>query len=48
LYGKTLIEKQITTGQQNVEIDVSNLASGVYFCTLKTDKKSSTKKLIIE
>ena len=48
LYGKTLIEKQIAEGYEKVEIDVSNLAGGVYFCTLKTDKKSSTKKLIIE
>ena len=48
LYGKTLIEKQIPAGIKNIEIDVSNLASGVYFCTMKKDKKSSTKKLIIE
>lgn len=48
LYGKILIKKQIATGHQKAEIDVSNLASGVYFCTMKTDKKRSTKKLIIE
>jgi photosystem II stability/assembly factor-like uncharacterized protein len=48
VYGKILIIKQIATGYKKVEIDVCNLAGGVYFCTLKTDKKSSTKKLIIE
>lgn len=48
LNGKILIEKQIPSGNENIEIDVSNLASGVYFCTMKTDKKSMTKKLIIE
>ena len=48
LFGKTLIEKQIPVGTKNIEIDVSDLASGVYFCTMKTDRKSSTKKLIIE
>ncbi len=48
LGGKTLIEKQIVRGYEQVEIDVNNLASGVYFCTLRTDKNSRTKKLIIE
>jgi len=48
LHGKTLLVKQIATGHEKVEIDVSNLSSGVYFCTLSTDKKNSTKKLIIE
>jgi len=48
LYGKTLLVKQIATRNEKLEIDVSNLASGIYFCTMRTDKKSSTKKLIIE
>ncbi len=48
LNGKNLIEKQIAGGYEKVEIDVNSLAGGVYFCTLKTGKKSSTKKLIIE
>lgn len=47
LNGKTLIKREII-GHEKVEIDVSNLASGVYFCTIRTDKKSSTKKLIKE
>jgi photosystem II stability/assembly factor-like uncharacterized protein len=48
LSGKTLIEKQVLRVYEKVEIDVNDLAGGVYFCTLRTDKKSSTKKLIIE
>ena len=48
LTGKKLLEKQIVAGTETVEIDVSNLACGVYFCTMRTDKKSSTKKLIIK
>jgi len=48
LNGKTLIEKEFSAGNEKVEIDVSNLASGVYLCTMRTDKKSSTKKLILD
>jgi photosystem II stability/assembly factor-like uncharacterized protein len=46
--GKEVLKQEIEQGNENIEIDVSNLISGVYFCTMKTDKKSSTKKLIIE
>ncbi len=46
--GITMIEKQFAAGHRQVEIDVIDLKSGVYFCTIKTDKKSSSKKLIIE
>ena len=48
LNGKTLIEKHIPSGTETVEIDVSNLASGVYFCKILTDKGNATKKLIIQ
>lgn len=47
LNGKTLIKREII-GHEKVEMDVSKLANGVYFCTIRTDKKSSTKKLIKE
>lgn len=46
--GKKVLEENINKGIENIEIDVSNLASGVYICTLRTDKKSNTKKLIVE
>jgi len=46
--GKKLLKKEIGEGNEHLEIDVSNLASGVYFCTLKTNKGTATKKLIVQ
>ena len=48
LNGKKLLEKQIHAGTETVEIDVSGLKSGVYFCRLLLEEKSITKKLIIK
>ena len=48
LDGKKIIEKEIETGTENIELVLNNLKSGMYFCKISTDKKSSTKKLIIE
>jgi len=48
LNGRKLLEKHIPSGTETVEIDVNNLANGVYFCTLKTNKGNATKKLIIQ
>jgi photosystem II stability/assembly factor-like uncharacterized protein len=48
LHGRKLLEKHITTGTEEVEVDVSNLTSGVYGCRLSTENKSVTKKIIIK
>lgn len=48
LNGKKLLEKQIPAENETVEIDVSGLESGVYFCKVSTDEFSVTKKLIIQ
>lgn len=48
LNGRKLLEKQIMAGTETVEIDVSYLQSGVYFCTMITEQGSTTKKLIIQ
>jgi hypothetical protein len=46
--GRKLLEKQIPAGVNEIEIDVSQLRNGVYFCKLSTKKESVTKKLIIK
>jgi len=43
-----LIERHIPAGTEEIEMDVSNLTSGVYGCRLSTDNISATKKLIIQ
>jgi len=48
LDGKKILEMEIETGLVNIELDLNNLKSGMYFCKLSTNKKSSTKKFIIE
>ncbi len=55
LNGKKLLEKHIPArpaggpaGTETVEIDVSRLKSGVYFCRVSSEKYSVTKKLIIQ
>lgn len=48
LNGRMLIEKSITWGAGNADIDVSWLESGVYFCRILTDEGSATQKLIIQ
>jgi hypothetical protein len=48
LNGRKLIEEQIPKGSETIEIDVSSLESGVYFCRLISENKSSTQKLIIQ
>ncbi len=46
--GKEVLKKEIRQGSENIEIDVSHLETGMYLCKISTNKKSSTKKLIIE
>jgi len=48
LEGKKILEKDIESGIEIIDLDLHNLKSGMYFCKLSTDKKSTTKKLIIE
>ncbi|MCD4697024.1 MAG: T9SS type A sorting domain-containing protein, partial [Bacteroidales bacterium] len=47
LNGKKLLEIQIPEGMETVEIDVSGLQNGVYFCRITTDETILTKKMII-
>jgi len=55
LNGRKLLETHIPArpaggpkGSETVEVDVSNLESGIYCCKVSTDKKSITKKIIIQ
>ncbi len=47
LNGKKLLEKQITKGTKEFTVDVSSLNSGLYFCRIRTENGSVTKKLVI-
>jgi len=44
---KTLVDKEQTLGQYSVPFNGKDLASGIYFYTLITDKFSQTKKMIL-
>jgi aminopeptidase N len=44
---KTLVNKEQTSGQYSVTFDGKQLASGIYFYTLSTDKFIQTKKMIL-
>jgi hypothetical protein len=48
LNSRKLLKKQIPAGSEIVEVDVSSLQSGIYFCRLISEKFSITKKLIIQ
>jgi hypothetical protein len=48
LNGRKLLQKHIPTGTENIEVDVSHLKNGVYFCRLISEKYSTTQKLIIQ
>lgn len=48
LDGKKLLVQKIKKGFENIEIDVSNMAIGMYLCKLSIGKRTSTKKIIIE
>jgi hypothetical protein len=43
---KHLINEKMMPGTHEMEIDLSDLKSGIYFCTLKTSDGIQTKKLI--
>ncbi len=48
LDGKKILEKEIETGIENIELDLSNLKNGMYLCKITIDNRSSTKKIIKE
>ena len=48
LHGKKLLEKHIPKGIGKIELDVSHLQSGMYFCRITAKYLSSTKKIIIQ
>lgn len=43
-----LFEKNFPAGSETVQIDVNDLESGVYFCTIRLQNHSLAKKLIIQ
>ncbi|TXE16399.1 T9SS type A sorting domain-containing protein [Psychroserpens burtonensis] len=47
LQGKRILEQYISEGN-NLELDITDLQSGLYFVKLNTNNKSRVKKLIIE
>jgi hypothetical protein len=47
LNGKKLLENQIPAGFEEINIDISRLQSGIYFCHLVFGDKSVTKRIII-
>ncbi|PKN97204.1 MAG: hypothetical protein CVU43_17570 [Chloroflexi bacterium HGW-Chloroflexi-5] len=48
LNGRKLLEKHIPKGSETIKVDVSSLQSGVNFCRLISENKSSTQKIIIQ
>jgi hypothetical protein len=48
VHGRKLLEKHFPAGTEEIEVDVSNLKSGVYGCRLSTENKSVTKKIIVK
>jgi len=46
--GKIILTKELNKGNDNIEINVSQLESEMYFCKITIDNKTSTKKIIIE
>jgi photosystem II stability/assembly factor-like uncharacterized protein len=48
LSGNKLLEENIEKGMESIEIDVSDLESGMYLCKITIGKRSSTKKIVKE
>jgi trimeric autotransporter adhesin len=44
---KRIVDNRQSAGQYDYTFEAENLASGIYFCTLKTDNYVETKKLIL-
>ncbi|MBL0062188.1 MAG: T9SS type A sorting domain-containing protein [bacterium] len=43
----TLVDEQLTAGNHRAQFDGSRLASGVYFCSLRTASQSLTRKMVL-
>ncbi len=48
LGGKSVLKKKIERGNENIVINIHDVPTGIYFCKLTIENKSSTKKLLIE
>ncbi len=48
LNGRKLLEKHIPIGTEEIELDVSQLKSGIYFIQMTAENKITTKKLILK
>jgi hypothetical protein len=48
LTGQKLLEENIKKEMESIEIDVSDLESGMYLCKITIGKRSSTKKIVKE
>jgi hypothetical protein len=48
LQGRILSQEAISAGETRYTVNVSNMASGVYYIRIVTDKAVSTQKLIVE
>jgi hypothetical protein len=48
LNGRKLLEKHFPAGNETMEIDVSGLVNGVYYCRLIVEENNTIKKLIIQ
>jgi len=46
--GKEIFAKEIEKGNENINIDLHNLQTGLYLCKITINKRSSIKKIIIE
>jgi len=48
LNGRKLLDKHIPAGTDEIEINVSQLEAGLFFCVLQFENQTVTKKLIIQ
>jgi len=46
--GKELFTHQVKKGNENIELDLTELKAGMYLCKLNIGDRSSTQKIIIE
>ncbi|HSN07585.1 MAG TPA: T9SS type A sorting domain-containing protein, partial [Hanamia sp.] len=45
--GVLVIEKQYSTGQTNITINISNLQNGLYYVKIKTSQSEYTEQLVV-
>lgn len=44
---RTLANKEFFPGKHRIELSAEHLSSGIYYCVLRTDKMTETKKIIL-